>query len=77
MEIINKENKVVETTSAPTTYDMELKSKKKKKEYTFEEKLSKFMYESKQIQFGLKRRVEVKLAGGKKKYAKKHARKKK
>lgn len=77
MEIINGENKVVETTSAPTTYDMELKSKKKKKEYTFEEKLSKFMYESKQIQFGLKRRVEVKLAGGKKKYAKKHARKKK
>lgn len=77
MEIINEENKVVETTSAPTTYDMELKSKKKKKEYTFEEKLSKFMYESKQIQFGLKRRVEVKLAGGKKKYAKKHARKKK
>lgn len=77
MEIINEENKVVETTSAPTTYDMELKSKKKKKEYTFEEKLSKFMYESKQIQFGLKRRIEVKLAGGKKKYAKKHARKKK
>ena len=56
---------------------MELKSMKKKKEYTFEEKLSKFMYESKQIQFGLKRRIEVKLAGGKKKYAKKHARKKK
>lgn len=51
------------------------KPKKKKREATFEEKLQKFMYESKQIQFKLKQRTEVKLAGGKKKYAKKHRRK--
>lgn len=51
------------------------KPRKKKREATFEEKLQKFMYESKQIQFKLKQRTEVKLAGGKKKYAKKHKRK--
>lgn len=65
------------TGNVSATPEMETmdRPKKKKKEYTFEEKLAKFMYESKQIQFHLKHRTEVKLAGGKKKYAKKHKRK--
>ena len=76
MNSTNNEERVENTTPEVLTEEMLEKPKKKKKEPTFEEKLSKFMYESKQIQFSLKRRQEVKLAGGKKKYAKKHARKK-
>lgn len=58
------------TSGPPTYYDLE--KKKKKKELSFEDKLQKFMHESKQIQFALKKRTEVKLCGGKKKYAKRH-----
>ena len=57
----------------PSWHDLE--KKKKKKELSFEDKVQKFMHESKQIQFALKKRTEVKLCGGKKKYAKRHKRK--
>lgn len=67
----NESTQNVKVSSAPPTY-YDLEKKKKKKELSFEDKVQKFMHESKQIQFSLKRRIEVKLAGGKKKYAKRH-----
>lgn len=70
VETPEKVEKKVTSGGPPTYYDIE--KKKKKKELSFEDKLQKFLHESKQIQFALKKRTEVKLCGGKKKYAKRH-----